>query len=147
MRMEPVAVAVLLSVLALGACASARQSRPQEFSPPLTAGMAREYADDFQTVLNATRAAAAWDTQSLLSEETVDSSTVVLWTRYTSTGLAPHVSPNKSSARQKDDVRIVVQSLAPGRTVVRVQSPVAEISELRSDRQNLLFNNIELRLE
>jgi hypothetical protein len=147
MRMEPVAVAVLLSVLALGACASARQSRPQEFSPPLTAGMAREYADDFQTVLNATRAAAAWDTQSLLSEETVDSSTVVLWTRYTSTGLAPNVSPNKSSARQKDDVRIVVQSLAPGRTVVRVQSTAAEISELRSDRLNLLFNNIELRLE
>jgi hypothetical protein len=59
MRREPAAVAVLLSVLALGACASARQSRPQEFSPPLTAGTAREYANDFQTVWNAARVVVA----------------------------------------------------------------------------------------
>ena len=59
MRGEPAAVAVLLSVHALGACASAPQSRPQEFRPPLTAGTAREYANDFQTVWNAARAVVA----------------------------------------------------------------------------------------
>jgi hypothetical protein len=74
MRREPAAVAVLLSVLALTACASARQSRPDGFSPPLTAGTAREYANDFQTVLNAARAAAATEPRDLLSEERVDSS-------------------------------------------------------------------------
>jgi hypothetical protein len=147
MRGEPAAVAVLLSVLALGACASARQSRPEEFSPPLTAGMAREYTNDFKTVLNAARVAAAWGPQDLFSEETVDSSTVVFWTRYTSTGLAPYVSPRKSSATLLDDVRIVVQSLAPGRTVVRMHSPVPEMSVITSDRLNLLFANIEFRLE
>ena len=59
MHGEPAAVAVLLSILALGACASARQSRPEGFSPLLTAGTAREYANDFQTVWNAARAAVA----------------------------------------------------------------------------------------
>ena len=147
MRGEPAAVAVLLSVLAAGACASARQSRPEGFSPPLTAGTAREYANDFQTVLNAARAAVATEPRDLLSEETVDPSTVVFWTRYTSTGLAPHVSPRQSSARLRDDVRIVVQSLAPGRTVVRVHSPVAEIFEISSDKLNLIFYLIKARLE
>jgi hypothetical protein len=72
----------------------------------------------------------------------------VFWTRFTTYFYDyEDLSRTDGSARQKDDVRIVVQSLAPGRTVVRVHSPVAEISAISSDRLNLLFNNIEVRLE
>jgi hypothetical protein len=138
-RGEPAAVAVLLSVLALGACASAPPSRPAGFDPPLSAGMAREYANDFETVLNAARAVAAWGPHNLFSEETVDSSTVVFRTRFR--------EPSLNSSVRRGDARVVVQSLAPGRTVVRVHWPAAAMFQPGSDAENLIFGQIEFRLK
>lgn len=150
MRGAPAAAAILLLVLPLGACASARQSRPQEFSPPLTAGMTREYTKDFRTVVNAVQDAAAKRPHHLLSREEVDSSTVVFWTRDPPRSSLFAVEDENypvSSAREKDDVRVVVQSLAPGRTVVRALSPVPEVTEIIADCLNRLFINIEVRLK
>jgi len=139
LRGEPAAVAVLLSVLALGACASARQSRPDEFSPPLTAGMAREYANDFETIRGVVRDMTAASPRVLVSEETVDSSTVVFRTKFSAnSGYSVHMW---------GEARVVVRSLAPGRTVVRVSyPPAASLSEVDSN-ERFIFREIELRLK
>jgi hypothetical protein len=139
MRGKPAAVAVLLSVLALGACASARQSRPQEFSPPLTAGVAREYANDFETIRGVVREMTSASPRVLVSEETVDSSTVVFRTNF---------SANSGySVYMGVEARVVVQSLAPGRTVVRVLYRDAGSLSPEDSNERYIFREIELRLK
>ena len=112
--------------------------------------MAREYTKDFRTVVNAVESAAARRPHYLLSQEEVDSSTVVFWTRdppWSSLFAVGDENRPVSSVREKDDVRVVVQSLASDRTVVRALSPVPEVAELAADRMNRLFSDIELRLK
>jgi hypothetical protein len=139
MHAEPVAAAVLVSALALGACASAPPSRPGGFSPPLTAGVAREYANDFETVRGVVREMTSASPRELVSEQTVDSSTVVFLTRF---------SANSGySVYMAGEARVVVQSLTPGRTVVRVSYPAAGSLSPVDSNERYIFREIELRLK
>jgi hypothetical protein len=136
---EKAAVAVFLAVLALGACASAPQSRTEGFSPPLTAGVAREYANDFETIRSVVREMTSASPRALVSEETVDSSTVVFRTKF---------SANSGYSVYMDgEARVVVQSLAPGRTVIRVSYPHAGSLSPVDSNERYIFREIELRLK
>lgn len=138
MGREPAAIA-LLSVLALGACASAPPSRQAGFDPPLTAGMAREYPDAFETVRGVAREMMSASPRELVSEETADPSTVVFRTRFSAnSGYSVYYSV---------EARVVVQSLTPGRTVVRVSyRDAGSISPVDSS-ERYIFREIELRLK
>lgn len=139
MHGEPAAVAALLSVLALGACASAPQSRAEGFNPPLTAGVAREYANDFETIRGVVREMTSASPRVLVSEETVDSSTVVFRTKF---------SANSGySVYMTGEARVVVQALTPGRTVVRVSYPAAGSLSPVDSNERYIFREIELRLK
>lgn len=111
------AAAVLWPVLALGACASAPKSGSEEFSPPLTVGMAREYANGLQEVQNAVRVAASAGPRELTSEQVVDGSALIVWTAFRQGINGATVGRGRA--------RVVVQSLTPDRTVVRVFWPEA----------------------
>ena len=139
MRAEQAAVAVFLAVLALGACASAPQSPTEGFSPPLTAGVAREYANDFETIRGVVREMLSASPRVLVSEETVDASTVVFRTKF---------STNSAySVYMAVEARVVVQSLAPGLTVVRVlYRDAGSLSPVESN-ERYIFREIELRLK
>ena len=139
MRRNPAALAVLSSVLALGACASAPQSRTEGFSPPLTAGVAREYTNDFETIRGVVREMTSASPRVLVSEETVDASTAVYRTKFSTS--------SAYSVYMAVEARVVVQSLAPGRTVVRVlYRDAGSLSPVESN-ERYIFREIELRLK
>jgi hypothetical protein len=75
----------------------------------------------------------------LVSEETVDASTAVFRTKF---------STNSAySVYMSVEARVVVQSLAPGRTVVRVlYRDAGSLSPVESN-ERYIFREIELRLK
>jgi hypothetical protein len=100
--------------------------------------MAREYPDDLQAIQNAVRAAVSAGTRELASEDTVDGSTLVVWSRFrpgSGAGIAGQGA-----------VRVVVQPLAPGRTAVRVFWPAAATFSGGTGGADVIFLAIESRL-
>jgi len=77
--------------------------------------------------------------RGLLSEETVDSSTAVLWTRFR--------EPSLNGSVRRGDARVVIQSLAPRRTAVRVHWPAAATFQPGSNGEEFIFGGIEVRLK